>query len=275
MYFTGSGGVGYLLCKTLAGLGAKVAILDINRPSSFDADAHNGRLRFYQCDVSDYGQVQAAVKTINQDFGMQPVTILVNNAGIVKGLSIGELSESDIRKVYGVNTLSGYWTVKSILPQMQESRYGHIVTVSSTMGITAVAEMSDYCGSKFAACGFHEALRQELNGLPYKHRIQTTLVCPGLILTGMFSGIKINVPFLTPPLKPEHVVEKIVHALHRQVETDGFLSLTQKHKVIWTPSSYYFIAALGLLTPVWVCDFVKEVLGANRALGNLHSKSKK
>jgi hypothetical protein len=91
--------------------------------------------------------------------------------------------------------------------------------------------IGDYCASKYAAIGFHEALRQEIHRLyvsllsyyvsifrPMDHLIHTTLVCPGLILTGMFSGIRVKSPFLTPPLTPDQVVDCLENALNDVVD---------------------------------------------------------
>ena len=49
--------------------------------------------------------------------------------------------------------------------------------------------LADYCASKFAAVGFDESLRFELQALG-KTGINTTVVCPFFINTGMFDGAK-------------------------------------------------------------------------------------
>jgi short-subunit dehydrogenase len=53
------------------------------------------------------------------------------------------------------------------------------------MGLISVADMSDYCASKHAVIGFHDSLRQELNR--NNSSVRTTMICPGLITTGMYS----------------------------------------------------------------------------------------
>jgi short-subunit dehydrogenase len=47
-----------------------------------------------------------------------------------------------IERTFGVNSLAHFWTTKSILPLFEQRRYGHVVTVASTMGLVAVAHMS-------------------------------------------------------------------------------------------------------------------------------------
>ena len=71
---------------------------------------------------------------------------------------------------------------------MLERDHGHIVSIASCAGLGGVSGLCDYCASKFGAVGFQESLHMELKGL--KSNIQTTVVCPYYINTGMFEGAK-------------------------------------------------------------------------------------
>ena len=104
------------------------------------------------------------------------MSILVNNAGVVSAKPILELDPDSIKRTFNVNIVSHFWTVKAVLPRFKDRKYGHIITVASTMGLVSVADMTDYCASKYAAVGFADALRQEiqklydsilLSGIPY------------------------------------------------------------------------------------------------------------
>jgi all-trans-retinol dehydrogenase (NAD+) len=64
-----------------------------------------------------------------------------------------------------VNALSHFWTVRAFLPSMLQKNHGHIVTVSSAGGMAGTSNLSDYAASKFAAFGFNESLRVELNNM--------------------------------------------------------------------------------------------------------------
>ena len=79
--------------------------------------------------------------------------------------------------------------MKSFLPDMMSRNHGHIVTVASSAGFIGVTGLADYCASKFAAVGFDESLRFELEAQG-KDGIHTTVVCPFFINTGMFEGAK-------------------------------------------------------------------------------------
>lgn len=58
-------------------------------------------------------------------------TVLINNAGVVRGRSILDSSEKDIRFTFDVNSLAHYWIVKEFLPSLVENNHGMVVTVAS------------------------------------------------------------------------------------------------------------------------------------------------
>jgi all-trans-retinol dehydrogenase (NAD+) len=122
------------------------------------------------------------------------VDILINNAGIVSGKKILDITERDLKKTFDVNAISHVFTVKEFLPEMLKQDKGHIVSIVSVAGIIGVPGLSDYCGSKFAAFGIDESLRLELKNL--KSNVTTTCVCPYFINTGMFEGVKTDFPLL-------------------------------------------------------------------------------
>jgi short-subunit dehydrogenase len=70
---------------------------------------------------------------------------------------------------------------------MIEKNHGHVVTLASMAGFFGSAGLCDYSASKFAVVGFDESLKNELVRLN-KTGVHTTLVCPYLVNTGMFTG---------------------------------------------------------------------------------------
>ena len=80
-------------------------------------------------------------------------------------------------------------TIKEFLPSMLQRNRGHIVSTASIAGCTGLAGAVDYCSSKFAAVGLMESLRRELASQG-KTGIHFTTVCPSLISTGMFDGVR-------------------------------------------------------------------------------------
>lgn len=72
---------------------------------------------------------------------------------------------------------------------MLEKDHGHIVTIASLAGHVGISKLVDYCSSKFAAVGFDEAIRLELEILGSQN-VLTTCICPFFIQsTGMFEDV--------------------------------------------------------------------------------------
>ena len=72
---------------------------------------------------------------------------------------------------------------------MLEKDHGHIVTIASMAGFVGIPKLVDYCSSKFAAVGFDEALRLELEILGSQN-VLTSCICPFFIqATGMFDDV--------------------------------------------------------------------------------------
>lgn len=141
------------------------------------------------------------------------IDILINNAGIVSGKNLLDISDGEIERTFQVNTLALFWTVRAFLPSMLERDSGNIVTMASAAGLAGTAKLTDYCSSKFAAVGFDESLRLELK--QQNSKVITTVVCPFYTDTGMFDGVKTRFSWLLPILKPEAVARRIVYAIQR------------------------------------------------------------
>ncbi|KAI8125711.1 Short-chain dehydrogenase/reductase family 16C member 6 [Lucilia cuprina] len=117
------------------------------------------------------------------------VSLLINNAGVVSGLHLLDTPDHLIERSFNVNVMAHFWTTKAFLPKMIENQRGHIATIASLAGHVGITKLVDYCASKFAAVGFDEALRLELEVLGHTN-IQTTCVCPFFIQqTGMFDDV--------------------------------------------------------------------------------------
>jgi all-trans-retinol dehydrogenase (NAD+) len=176
------------------------------------------------------------------------VDVLVNNAGIVTGAPLLDLSDEMIEATFRVNVLPLYWVTKAFLPQMVARQRGHVVTVASAAGLLGVPRQTDYSASKHAAVGFDESLRVELARLAPS--IQTTVVCPFYIDTGMFAGARTRFPRLLPVLRPEDVARQIARAIERD-----------RRRLIMPPL-VRLVPALRVL-PVPVFDKVMDFFGVN------------
>ncbi|NIV18254.1 MAG: SDR family NAD(P)-dependent oxidoreductase [Woeseiaceae bacterium] len=210
-----AGGIGKLLARELANAGARLVLWDIDadglgRAQAELADAGH-EVDVYACDLRSREEIATTAERTLSESG--PIDILINNAGVVAGRHLLELSDEDIEQTFRVNVLAVFWTVRAFLPSMLERDSGHLVTVASAAGIAGTARLTDYCSSKFAAVGFDEALRLELK--EQDSRVVTTVVCPYFTATGMFDGAKTRFSWLLPILAPEAVVRRTVRAIQR------------------------------------------------------------
>ncbi len=257
----GASGIGRLMARKLAALGARVTIWDINQ-TNLDAVVAElgalagGKAQGFICDVSNREQVYA--RAAETTAAMGPVDILINNAGIVSGKDFLDLPDEKIEATFDINVLALFWTGKAFLPSMIERNRGHIVTIASASGLIGVARLADYSASKWAAIGFDESLRVELR--KSAPGIVTTVVCPYYINTGMFRGVKSRFPFLLPILDENTAAERIVHAIR-----------TSKRRLIM-PWLCYLVPVIRFL-PVGLFDWVANFLGVNTSMDEFVGRS--
>ena len=172
----------------------------------------------------------------------------MNNAGIVSGKSLLEISDEEIVRTFEVNSLALFWTSRVFLPEMLKRRKGHIVTIASSAGLVGVSKLTDYCSSKWAAVGFDESLRMELRQTCPE--VKTTVVCPFFIDTGMFDGVKSRFEMLLPILKEESMAKDIVEGVE-----------AGKTRIV-SPDLVKIVPIMRAL-PTSVFDWVADFLGIN------------
>lgn len=198
---TGAGrGLGRAYALRLAGLGAKIAVSDIDLRSyeEFDAErqamtaestvaeieAMGGEAIGIQCDVADPAAVDAMVGQVMQRWGR--LDILVANAGGGRGRPMDttatQLDPALLQLVVGMNLYGTVYCCNAVGPIMKQQRYGKIVTVSSVAGLSPSRDggYAHYGASKAAILHYTRYLAQELG--PYG--ITANCIAPGTIQTG-------------------------------------------------------------------------------------------
>jgi all-trans-retinol dehydrogenase (NAD+) len=201
-------GLGKLFAQTAVDEEAgKVVLWDINesalKDTAAELEADGGNVFSYVVDVSSAEAVAEAAAQVRREVG--EVHILINNAGIVRGNGyFWENKLRDVEQTMQINALAPMVIAREFLPDMvatdEECR---IVNIASSAGLNAVPRMAAYCGSKWAAVGWSDSVRLELEQAGHKH-VRVTTVCPTYINTGMFDGAKGIL--LTPMLEQEQVV---------------------------------------------------------------------
>ena len=163
--------------------GARVLLTDVLDDEGEAVAADLGEAAAYRhLDVTMEDEWIAAVADAQARFG--PISVLVNNAGI---LDFGEIAKQDVerfRKVIDVNLTGTMLGMKSVVPSMRDAGGGSIVNISSNSGIWGIPMAGAYAASKWAVRGLSKTGALELG----KHGIRVNSVHPGGVDTPMVSG---------------------------------------------------------------------------------------
>lgn len=117
-------------------------------------------------DVTDREQVRQAVRQAHSHFGR--LDVVLNNAGYTLVGTVEEASEPDIQALFETSFFGTLRVIQAALPLLRQQGSGHIIGVSSGMGIVAVPLIGFYCASKWAIEALHESLAQEATGFGIK-----------------------------------------------------------------------------------------------------------
>ena len=128
-------------------------------------------------DVSRPEQVQQAMERAYSHFGR--LDVLVNNAGYSLMAAVEEASDEQIRELFDVNYLGMVRVLRAALPHFRQQGNGHIIGVSSGLGIGSMPLVGFYSATKWAVEALHESLAQEVGAFG----IRVTLVEPGRYAT--------------------------------------------------------------------------------------------
>jgi NAD(P)-dependent dehydrogenase (short-subunit alcohol dehydrogenase family) len=139
------------------------------------------RVEVRQLDVTDFDKIPAIMKTIAIDRGR--VDVLVNNAGFAVGGFAEDVALDELRLQMETNFFGQVAVTKAVLPFMRDQRGGHIIMVSSILGLISQPMVSSYCASKHALEGWGESLRIELRAFGVK----VVLIEPGAFKTDIWT----------------------------------------------------------------------------------------
>jgi short-subunit dehydrogenase len=163
-------------------------------------------VHYYECDVSDHEQIAGAQERIKAEVGV--VTCIINNAGIMIGKPLIDMTFDEIDRLIKINLLSNFYINKIFLPDMTALERGYIVTISSVLGYMSPANLTLYGASKSGLIAMHEALSHELDY--YSRNIKTLLICPGQLKTPMFQHVRTPSHILAPEIQPSFLAHRIV-----------------------------------------------------------------
>jgi NAD(P)-dependent dehydrogenase (short-subunit alcohol dehydrogenase family) len=124
------------------------------------AEAHPDTALAVALDVTDAGQVAAAVREGERRFG--GIDVLVNNAGYGYRAAVEEGDEADVATLFATNVFGPVTLIKAVLPGMRGRRSGAIVNISSIGARICPPGSGYYAATKAALEGLSSSLRKEL-----------------------------------------------------------------------------------------------------------------
>jgi NADP-dependent 3-hydroxy acid dehydrogenase YdfG len=179
---TGAGsGIGRATALAFAREGARLCVCDVDqaRLDALQTELGGQLIVVRKVDVSDRAQMSAFADAVH---AVTPAAdVIVNNAGVGLAGAFVETKLDDWDWLLGVNLRGVIHGCHFFVPKMVERKAGHVINISSILGITPTANVTAYVASKFAVLGFSQSLRAELE----PHKIGVTAICPGMIATAI------------------------------------------------------------------------------------------
>ncbi|WP_019971924.1 SDR family NAD(P)-dependent oxidoreductase [Mycobacterium sp. 141] len=168
-----SAGIGAATAKTLAALGFHVVCV-ARRADRIEAVAAEIGGTAIMTDVTDDDAVDELAA------GLDRVDVLVNNAGGARGLEPVAAADLDHwRWMWETNVLGTLRVTRALLPALEASGDGLIVTVTSIAALEIYDGGGGYTSAKHAQSALHRTLRGELLGKP----VRLTEIAPGMVHT--------------------------------------------------------------------------------------------
>jgi NAD(P)-dependent dehydrogenase (short-subunit alcohol dehydrogenase family) len=146
----GASGIGAAIAAKLQGLGAQIAVLDLN-PTDLPA----GQLGF-ACDVSDDASVTAAINGTVAAFG--GVDIVINNAGIGAIGSVEDNDDAEWARVWNINVVGMVRVSRAALPHLRQSSGAAIVNICSIAATAGLPQRALYSATKGAVLSLTQAM---------------------------------------------------------------------------------------------------------------------
>ena len=197
-------GIGKSIALKFASEGANIAFTDLvidenGKATESEIAAKGVKAKGYASNAANFEQTEEVVKQVKEDFGS--IDILVNNAGITRDQLILRMKTEDFDAVINTNLKGTYLCMKQASRLMMKQKSGHIISLSSVVGVIGNAGQVNYAASKAGVIGMTMSLARELG----PRGVTVNAVAPGFIETDMTEvlsdevkeGLKASIPLGT------------------------------------------------------------------------------
>ncbi|MEQ8517122.1 MAG: SDR family oxidoreductase [Chromatocurvus sp.] len=223
---TGAGsGIGRALARALNGEGCALYLSDIDEAAlaaTVSSLPHPGvPVDQRRVDVAAKDAMDRWAKDINAQ-RTAGVDIVINNAGVAYSARVDACDYAEVQWLMSINFWGVVHGTLAFLPLLKAAPRGHLVNLSSILGIIGVPTQSAYNAAKFAVRGYTESLRQELAG----SSVHVCCVHPGGVSTNIARNSRGGAPGVTANDRaaqfepfarttPEAAAAQIIRAIER------------------------------------------------------------
>jgi 3-oxoacyl-[acyl-carrier protein] reductase len=177
-------GIGRAIAETLAGAGARVAVVGRDQAKAAEAAAKVGNgAQGFGVDVGDPASIVALIEGVDKALGQ--IDILVNNAGLTRDNILFRIKDEDWDTVLDANLRGAFVAIRAASRGMIKRRWGRIINIASVVGITGNKGQANYAASKAGLIGLTKSVAKELGS----RNVLVNAVAPGFIETDMTAAM--------------------------------------------------------------------------------------
>jgi NAD(P)-dependent dehydrogenase (short-subunit alcohol dehydrogenase family) len=224
----GGSGLGAATAKMLVAAGGRVVVADLSDAAGWSTQAP-AIARFLRTDVTDEGQVQAAVDLCVSAFG--GIHGAVNCAGVAPGERVvgknGPHALASFERAVRINLLGTFNVIRlaaakmSVQAPLASGERGVIVNTSSVASMDGQIGQAAYAASKAGVNGMTLPIARELS----KFGIRVMTIAPGIFDTPMLQGMSeeiraslgAQIPFPSRLGRPEEYAALVRHIIENEV----------------------------------------------------------
>ena len=212
----GSQGIGLATAAACRGRGARVSVVARDPARLAQAQSMIEGLAVASADVTDPGTLQQAIRDLEVTHG--PCDVIVTAAGAAEPGYVQDLGAQVYRRHVELNQMGTIHAVSAVLPGMLERGEGHVVLVSSVVGLIGVFGYAAYAPTKFAVRGYGLALDAEVRD----RGVRVSIAYPPDTRTPGFERENLTKPIETQrvsgavkPIAPERMANAIARGIER------------------------------------------------------------